>query len=216
MNNDVAVRLSHVNVDFRGNQVFHDANLELKKGLITGIQGPNGSGKSVLFKLICGFQDPGSGEIEIDPRYYAKTSDKFPANVGVIIDRPAYLPMLTGLENLIQLASVRKIIGEKEALRALERVGLSADIKQRVRNYSLGMRQRLAVAQAFMESQQLLLLDEAFNGLDVEGVNLIRELLVDLKNEGRTIVITSHNQDDIDAVCDEVYKIEDRHFERVR
>ena len=133
--------------------------------------------------------------------------DVYPTGVGVIIDRPGYLPGLTGLENLLELASIRKQVKRDAVIAAMERVGLQPRARQPVRHYSLGMKQKLAIAQSFMENQRLLLLDEAFNGLDAACVENTRQLLLELKAEGRAIVITSHQQDDIDTLCDAVWRI---------
>ncbi|MDO5500278.1 MAG: ATP-binding cassette domain-containing protein, partial [Propionibacteriaceae bacterium] len=149
----------------------------------------------------------------LDPQF-SKPGDDFPTSVGLIIDRPGYLPGLTGMQNLQELAKIRAVAAQADIVAAMERVGLPPGTRQRVRNYSLGMKQKLAIAQSFMEGQQLLLLDEAFNGLDASSVKNIRSLLTELRDEGRTIVITSHNQADIDAVCDDVWLLDAQQFER--
>lgn len=203
---EYAATLTAVSKSFKGLDVLADVNLSVPCGSLCGIQGSNGSGKSVLFKLICGFVSPDSGSIWLSPDLREK-GDSYPTGIGAIIDRPGYLPGLTGLENLLELASIRKRASRDDVTLAMERVGLAPGTKQHVRHYSLGMKQKLAIAQAFMEDQQLLLLDEAFNGLDVSSVETIRQLLRDLRAEGRTIVITSHQQEDIDTLCDSVWRI---------
>lgn len=211
----LAASLTGVSKSFKGVPVLRDVTIEFPKGEIVGIQGPNGSGKSVLFKLLCGFVFPDSGEVFVDAAY-RDPGDSFPTGAGVIIDRPGYLPGLTGQQNLWELARIRKRIGRSTVIEAMQRVGLDPDAKQRMRNYSLGMKQKVAIAQAFMEGQQLLLLDEAFNGLDATSVAATRELLLELHAEGRTIIITSHNQADIDAVCNQVWRIDDHKLARIR
>lgn len=209
-----AATLTAVSKSFKGLNVLQDVNLAVPRGSLCGIQGPNGSGKSVLFKLICGLVTPDTGEVWISPDLREK-GDSYPIGVGAIIDRPGYLPGLTGLENLLELASIRKVASRADVTAAMERVGLSPGTRQHVRHYSLGMKQKLAIAQAFMEGQQLLLLDEAFNGLDALSVETTRQLLRDLNAEGRTIVITSHQQEDIDTLCTSVWRINHHALEPV-
>ncbi|MFV0428096.1 MAG: ATP-binding cassette domain-containing protein [Arachnia sp.] len=206
---DNVATISEVSKAFKGLQVLEDVNLAVPCGSLLGIQGANGSGKSVLFKLMIGLMVPDTGTVWISPELKDK-GDAYPTNVGVIIDRPGYLPNLTGLENLLELAAIRKKASRADVEAAMERVGLSPGVRQVVRHYSLGMKQKLAIAQSFMENQQLLLLDEAFNGLDATSVEATRVLLRDLHQEGRTIVITSHQQSDIDALCDSVWRIDNR------
>lgn len=164
---------------------------------------------------VYGLLTPDAGKVQLAPELM-DDGDYYPTNVGVVIDHPGYLPGLTGVENLQELASIRKKVGKDAVNEALERVGLSPAIKQTVRNYSLGMKQKLALAQAFMEGRQLLLLDEAFNGLDVSSVDRVRALLLDLKAEGRTILITSHQQEDMDTLCDHVWRINEGTLEAIR
>lgn len=215
MNSDVMVMVQGVSKSFKGREVLRDASMSIAPGIICGLQGPNGSGKSVLFRMIVGLQRPDTGVITLDPSL-KRLGDDFPTNVGVVIDRPAYLGGLTGLENMHELARIRGRIGEAQIIEAMERVGLDPGIAQKVRDYSLGMKQKLSIAQAFMEEQKLLILDEAFNGLDDSSVARVRDLLIELRQEGRTIILTSHNQADIDAVCDEVWKIDGQRLHRVQ
>ncbi|MBU5468724.1 ATP-binding cassette domain-containing protein [Virgibacillus sp. MSJ-26] len=200
------IKLSNVSKSFKGISLFSNVNVSFKEGKIYGIKGHNGSGKSVLFKMICGFINPDDGEIVIDSKYMKNDND-FPENFGVIIDRPGFIGSKTGLENLKSLASIKGEISEKEICMAMEAVGLDPSIKQKMRNYSLGMKQKIAVAQSFMENQSVLILDEPFNALDVDSVKKIRNLLLGFKKEGKTIILTSHNQEDLDFLCDEQMRI---------
>lgn len=202
------IRIKNVKKSFKHNELFRDINIEFKRGKIYGLTGPNGSGKSVIFKMICGFILPDEGEIYIHPDFKDKKHD-FPNSFGIIIDRPAYIPSKTGFENLKKLASIQGNISEENIKSTMTKVGLEWDIKQKVKDYSLGMKQKLSIAQAIMEDQQVLILDEPFNGLDKKSVNSIRELLLELNQEGKTIILTSHNQEDIDALCEVVYEIDD-------
>lgn len=207
--------LDSVGKAFKGRPLLYNVNAEINEGITYGIQGPNGSGKSVLFKLMCGFLKPDEGTVSIDPAYLSP-SRVFPEHFGVIIDRPGSLPHRTGLENLRSLAKIRGKIGDDQIIQAMERVGLDPDLRQKVRHYSLGMKQKLALAQAIMEDQRVLLLDEPFNALDASSVHHIRALLRDLSAEGRTIVMTSHNQEDIDELCQQVHLVNGQTLEKVR
>ncbi len=196
-----------VSKSYRGRTILSGVDLDIEEGEIHAIEGPNGSGKSVLFKLMCGFVRPDEGTVHIAPRFLGE-GGAFPVSFGVIIDRPGYVGGLTGMDNLLRLAEIRGRVGRPEAEDAMRRVGLDSSIKQKVRNYSLGMKQKLELAQAFMEGQQVLVLDEPFNALDADSIDLVRALLVQLRQEGRTIVFTSHNAADIDALADRRYRIQ--------
>jgi ABC-2 type transport system ATP-binding protein len=200
------IEVRNVKKSYKGLTIFQDIDLTIEKEKIYGIVGPNGSGKSVLFKLICGFVRPDHGEIVIRGEYLHKDIT-FPKNFGVIIDRPGYLGNKTGFENLKSLAMIQNKIDDEQIIKTMELVGLQPTAEQKVRKYSLGMKQKLALAQAFMENQEVLILDEPFNALDFESVENLRSLLLNYKKEGKTIIMTSHNQEDIDLLCDEVYRI---------
>lgn len=208
------IKLEQVTKGYQGNPLFADVDLTIQKGDIVGITGPNGSGKSVLFKMICGFIHPDAGTITVRKEQLGQTR-RFPENVGVIIDRPGYIAHKSGFENLKQLAAIRKVITDAEIEQAMRTVGLQPGNRQKVKQYSLGMKQKLAIAQAIMEQQDILILDEAFNALDHDSVLRLRELLLSFKKEGKTIILTSHNQQDIDALCDSVYRINQGRLEQV-
>ncbi len=200
------IEVKNVQKSYKGLTIFQDIDLTIEKGKIYGIVGPNGSGKSVLFKLICGFVRPNHGEILIGGKYLHKDIT-FPKNFGIIIDRPGYIGNKTGFENLKSLAMIQNKIDDEHIIKTMNLVGLQPTAEQKVRKYSLGMKQKLALAQAFMENQEVLILDEPFNALDFESVEKLRSLLLNYKKEGKTIIMTSHNQEDIDLLCDEVYRI---------
>lgn len=208
------IKLEQVTKGYQGNPLFADVDLTIQKGDIVGITGPNGSGKSVLFKMICGFIHPDVGTITVRNEQLGPTR-RFPENVGVIIDRPGYIAHKSGFENLKQLAAIRKVITDADIEQAMRTVGLQPGNRQKVKQYSLGMKQKLAIAQAIMEQQDVLILDEAFNALDHDSVLRLRELLLSFKKEGKTIILTSHNQQDIDALCDSVYRINQGRLEQV-
>lgn len=208
------IKLEQVTKGYQGNLLFADVDLTIQKGDIVGITGPNGSGKSVLFKMICGFIHPDAGTITVRNEQLGQTR-RFPENVGVIIDRPGYIAHKSGFENLKQLAAIRKVITDADIEQAMRTVGLQPGNRQKVKQYSLGMKQKLAIAQAIMEQQDILILDEAFNALDHDSVLRLRKLLLSFKKDGKTIILTSHNQQDIDALCDSVYRINQGRLEQV-
>ncbi|WP_089610615.1 ATP-binding cassette domain-containing protein [Dehalobacterium formicoaceticum] len=200
------INIQNISKSFKGIPLFENASAQFDEGKIYGIIGQNGSGKSVLFKMICGFMRPDAGEITIDPAYRTRKTN-FPKNFGIIIDRPGYIAGKTGFENLKRLADIQQLISDQEIRQAMTLVGLNPDAKQKVKNYSLGMKQKLALAQAFMENQEVLVLDEPFNALDFDSVHTIRQLLLNFKQKGKTIILTSHNKEDIDLLCDHVLLI---------
>lgn len=204
---DDKIELIHVTKKFGQELVLKEVNLTLEQGRVYGIVGNNGSGKTVLMKCICGFLIPTTGLIQVFGSSIGQDVD-FPESLGVIIETPGFLTNLTGRKNLEILAGMRRKIGLAEVLQVLEKVGLDPALKKPVANYSLGMRQRLGIAQAIMEDPKLLILDEPFNGLDKHGVGEIRKLLLELKEEGKTILLASHNEEDIRILCDEVYEMD--------
>lgn len=204
---DNKIELIHVTKKFGQELVLKEVNLTLEQGRVYGIVGNNGSGKTVLMKCICGFLIPTTGLIRVFGSSIGQDVD-FPESLGVIIETPGFLTNLTGRKNLEILAGMRRKIGPAEILQVLEKVGLDPALKKPVANYSLGMRQRLGIAQAIMEDPKLLILDEPFNGLDKHGVGEIRKLLLELKEEGKTILLASHNEEDIRILCDEVYEMD--------
>ncbi|MDD6856996.1 MAG: ATP-binding cassette domain-containing protein [Lachnospiraceae bacterium] len=201
--------VEHVYKSFGKEKVLEDVNLTIEKGKIFGVVGNNGSGKTVLMKCICGFLQADSGKITINGKVIGKDCD-FPESLGMIIETPGFLPNISGYKNLKILAGLKAAIGKKEILDSLERVGLDPYMKKHVAKYSLGMRQRLGIAQAIMEDPDVLILDEPFNGLDKTGVKHMRELLKELKNQGKSILLASHNAQDIEELCDDVHEMEDK------
>lgn len=209
------IELVNISKSYKGNLLFNQVNATFEQGKIYGITGANGSGKSVLFKCICGFIHPDQGEVKIHPNYMDKAG-QFPRNFGIIIDRPGYMGNKTGFENLQRWAEIQNKITDQDIKDVMLLVGLDPDTKQKMRNYSLGMKQKIAIAQAIMENQEVLLLDEPFNALDSDSVDNIRQLLLRFKQEGKTILLTSHNQEDIDLLCDEVYRIDNQKLSLVK
>ena len=193
---------------FKRRVIFENVNLDLKRGNIYGFVGANGSGKSVFFKTICGFLRPEKGSILIDDMEIGKNIDFLP-ELGVLIEKPGFIEEYNQLDNLRYLARINNKIGEKEIKDSLEAVGLDIANKDKVKNFSLGMRQRLAIAQAIMEGQKIIILDEPFNGLDKEGVEQIKTLIKGLKSPDRLILLTSHIPGDIEELSDCIFAFSD-------
>lgn len=192
---------------FKEQEVLKHVDLSVHKGEICGIMGRNGSGKTVLFKCICQIFLPDQGIIKIDGQDIAKNRD-IVHEIGAIIENPAYLENFTGFQNLSFLAGIQNRINKQEIREVLKLVGLEQAAGKKVKKYSMGMRQRLAIAQAVMEKQQIQILDEPMNGLDKSGVEEIRQLLLELKERGNTILIASHNPLDMELLCDSIYEMD--------
>ena len=201
------ISVKNLSKDFGQERVLKSVTRDFEKGRIHGIVGNNGSGKTVLMKCICGFLIPTEGEVIVNGKRVGKDVD-FPPDLGLIIETPGFLPNMTGVKNLEILASLNKKIGLEEIAAAIRRVGLDPLMKKPVGKYSLGMRQRLGIAQAIMENPSLLILDEPLNGLDKHGVMEMRQLIKGLKKQGKTILLASHNQGDIDELCDTVCEMD--------
>ena len=202
------ILVEHVFKSFGKEKVLKDVSLVIKPGQIYGIVGNNGSGKTVLMKCICGFMRPDKGKIYVDGKRIGKDVD-FPESIGVIIETPGFIPHEKGFSNLKILAGLKGLIGRDEIRENIKKVGLDPDMKKPVGKYSLGMRQRLGIAQAIMENPNVLILDEPFNGLDKHGVEEMRQLLKELKAQGKAILLASHNARDIEELCDIVHDMED-------
>lgn len=199
---------------FGKHQVLKKVNLKCKSGKIYGIVGYNGSGKTVLFKSICGFLRLDEGEILIDGEQ--KKKGEMLTNAGIIIEGPAYVKEKSAYQNLEYLYMIRNKRNVQYLYDILERVGLDAHSKKPVGTFSMGMKQRVAIAQAIMEKPEILILDEPMNGLDKKGVIEMRKLFLELKEEGKLMLFASHNREDIEVLCDEVYEMEDGQLSRIR
>lgn len=204
---EYAIRLRNLSKSFKQERVLKDINHDFERGKIHGIIGFNGSGKTVMFKCICGFLTPDSGFVSVDGKQIGKEID-FPKSVGIIIENPGFLPDLSGFENLRRLASLRHIIKEKDIMKYMHKVGLDPLSKKKVSQYSLGMRERLGIAQAIMEEPEILILDEPFNGLDKRGVEEVCILMSELRKRGKTILMAAHNMPDMDWLCDTICEMD--------
>ena len=202
------IELNHVSKYFSGRPVLSDVSLSVEAGATVGIVGSNGSGKSVLFQTICGFLSPDSGTVKIWGELLGNKRD-FPDNVGVLINSPGFISLNTGLQNLEYLAGIRGVIGKRQIRAAMQKVGLDPEDKTKVEHYSLGMKQKLGLAQAIMEGQDILILDEPFNALDYKTHNDVKEIIRILQAEGKTIMLTSHNYEDLESLCHQIHVLED-------
>ena len=201
------IKIEHVNKQFGKEHVLRDVNISFEAGKIHGLIGRNGCGKNVLLRIICGLYRAASGTVCVNGQYVGQDVE-FPASTGILIESPGFIPYYSGYKNLQVLAELNYRTTDAMVRNAISLVGLSADEKKRVGKYSLGMRQRLGIAQALMENPQLLILDEPMNGLDNKGVSDMRMLFKKLRHEGKTILLASHNPLDIDELCDTVCEMD--------
>lgn len=199
---------------FKGNWIFQNVNASFTKGQIYGLIGRNGSGKTMLLKSICGLVRLSEGAILVDSEEVGVTID-VPASMGAIIEVPGFLPHLSGFANLRYLAKLKNQIDDAKIRDTIRLVGLNPDSRKHVGKYSLGMRQRLGIAQAIMEDPDILLLDEPMNGLDQQGVNDMKSLLMKLRSKGKIVILASHHSEDIDELCDIVYKMDGGRLSKV-
>ncbi len=199
--------VENVSKRFGDNLVLDDVSVNFEKGKIHGIIGRNGSGKTMLMKCICGFVPVTSGTITVEGKRVGKDID-IPHNMGIIIETPGFLNSYSGYNNLKFLAGINKKISKDRIVEIMELVKLDPANKKHVGKYSLGMRQRLGLAQALMESPDILILDEPMNGLDQSGVNEMRDILSSLAKEGTTIIMANHNSEDIELLCNTVCEME--------
>ena len=200
------IEVKNVSKSFKGIPVLNDINITCRSGKIYGIIGYNGSGKTVLFKCICGFLHADSGEISVNGRVMGKEMDML-EHAGIIIEEPGYIRNLSGYRNLEYLYRITHKKDPAVIHSIMLKVGLDPQSRKKVCHYSLGMRQRLAIAQATMEDQAILILDEPMNGLDKDGVAEMRKFFLEQKERGKLILLASHNKDDIELLCDEVYEM---------
>ena len=203
----VTIKVDNAVKKFDKYTVLDHVNITCNKGEVCGIVGRNGSGKTVLFKSICGFVKLNEGTITVNGKVMGKDM-KVLKKAGIIIEEPGFLRNKSGMKNLEYLYMINNKRDKKYLRSVMENVGLDPYSRKKVGKYSLGMRQRLAIAQATMEDQDIIILDEPMNGLDNHGVQEVREYLLQLKKQGKTILIASHNREDIDVLCDKVYEMD--------
>ncbi len=204
---DYPIACEGVSKRFGQNQVLRSVSFQVGAGRVAGLVGNNGSGKSVLLKCLCGLLIPEAGTVVINGKRLFGDVQQV-SEVGAIIEAPGFLPGRSAISNLLSLWALNKRVPKAAVAEAIRRVGLDPKEKKGVGKYSMGMRQRLGLAQALMEEPEILILDEPLNGLDRAGVAEMRALLRKLAGEGKTMVIASHNEGDIGELCDEVYEID--------
>ncbi|SIT79806.1 ABC transporter ATP-binding protein [Edaphobacillus lindanitolerans] len=200
------VEMVNVTKDMKGHKILNGINFTIETPGVYGVVGRNGSGKSVLFKTIAGLLQPTIGNVKVFGELVGKGS--FPKDFGALFDTPGFVPRYSALDNLKLLASIKGVVKEEEIREVIKVVGLEPDDRRPVRKYSLGMKQRLGIAQAIMEHPKLLVLDEPMNGLDESGVQEVRKVINEFKSEGTTVLLASHNREDIELLCDQVYLME--------
>ena len=199
--------VDHVSLQIKNAKLLTDVSLSLHSGRVYGLRGRNGSGKTVLMKTICGFMRPTKGQVLINGKVLHKDMD-FLSSAGIIIEEPGFFPNYSGFKNLKILAGIQNRISDDKIRQMMEMVGLDATMKKPVGKYSLGMRQRLGIAQAMMEDPEILVLDEPTNGLDEDGVEWFRQFILEQKEKGKLILLASHSREDIEMLSDEVYYME--------
>lgn len=200
------IELKHVTKVIRKNTVLDDVSFTFENGKVYGLYGENGSGKTMLLRAMAGLIVPTAGEVISDGKCLHRDIS-FPENAGIVIEHMELLPKFSAKENLRLLAKIRRNASEEDICRALQRVGLSPDLEKKVKKYSLGMKQRLNIAQAIFEKQTAILLDEPTNALDEEGVSLIYRIIEEERDRGAVIVIATHHKEDLQKVCDQVLRI---------
>lgn len=195
--------------------ILENINMKFESGKIYGIVGRNGSGKSVFLKILCSFYKPTTGEILFDNVNY-NSNNNFPPSVRALIENPTFFPDLTGFENLKLLSSIQNKISDEEIMKTLDQVNLLSEKDKKYSEYSLGMKQKLGIAQVLMENPDVMIFDELFNGIEEKTVEKIRNILLELKNQNKIIIVTSHIKEDIGVLSDEVYKFDCGRVERVK
>uniref|UniRef100_UPI0040568F7B ABC transporter ATP-binding protein n=1 Tax=Agathobacter sp. TaxID=2021311 RepID=UPI0040568F7B len=200
------IEICNLHKEIEGIPILSDVSVTLKEGKIYGFIGKNGSGKTMLFRTIAGLIKPSSGEIRYN-NIPVSFGQQLPLKIGIMIENAGLYPELSAFDNLKFLASIRGTVSSVQIQQTIEKVGLNPKDKRKIKKYSLGMRQRLTFAQAILEAPDLLLLDEPTNALDVDGVQLIRDIIMEEKKRGSIICIASHNAEDIEILCDKTFKM---------
>ena len=201
------IQLTNISKTFGKQTVLQPLTMGFEEGMIHGIIGRNGSGKTVLMKMILGILQPTTGTVIVGDKRIGKDVD-FPESAGAIIETIEFIPYMSAYQNLADIAAMRGNLSKTQIKEVLEMVGLGNVGRKHVSKFSMGMRQRLAIAQAVMESPKLLILDEPMNGMDEKGVEEMRRLILARKAAGTTIILSSHNIEDIRILCDQVYRMD--------
>lgn len=188
--------------------ILHDINLRIEGGKVYGLRGKNGCGKTMLMRVMSGLIKPTTGTVIINDKELWKDMT-FPDSIGVLIENPSFIDGYTGYKNLKMLADIKGVIGEKEVKEALLKVGLDPEDKRKYRKYSLGMKQKLGIACAFMEHPDIVIMDEPINAIDEKGVELVRNIMNELRKEGKIVIIACHDAEEMDLLADEIFVMEE-------
>lgn len=204
------IELKNISKIIKSNIILQNINICLESGNIYGFVGTNGSGKTMLMRILTGLVSYNQGEFYINDQLIDKNHKDLYYNMGVIIEKPEFFKEQTGMENLMTLASIKKEISKEQIVESMNRVGLDPYNRKKVKEYSLGMKQRLGIAQAIMENPDVLILDEATNGLDTDAIELVYDILKKEREAGKIIVLSSHHQRDIKELCDRIFVFENQ------
>lgn len=202
-----AILMKNVSKIIKGKEILSNINLDITQGSVCGFFGSNGSGKSMLFRMISGLIKPTKGKVTVFEKELGKDIS-FPESLGMIIENVGFWPYYSGFENLKTLASIRNTITDNNIKETIERVGLNPNEKMSFSKYSLGMKQRLGIAQAIMEKPSLIILDEPTNALDEDGIAMVRDIIKNERDRGATILISSHHKEDL-TICDRLFQIKE-------
>lgn len=205
--------IENLSKTIKNNKILNNVNLTFESGHVYGLVGRNGSGKTMLLRAICGLIFPDSGKVIIDGKQLHKDIS-FPESCGIIIENTDLLPNFSAFDNLKMLSEIKNTANDNMIKSAIKSVGLDPDSKKKVKTFSLGMKQRLSIAQALFEDPDILLLDEPTNALDEDGVNDVRRILLEQKKKNKLIIIASHNKEDISLLSDTVISVSNGRFQR--
>ncbi|MCC8107435.1 MAG: ABC transporter ATP-binding protein [Clostridiales bacterium] len=204
---NTVIELKHISKSFGGKQIYRDVNLRVNAGECIGFAGRNGAGKSVLFQLMVGLLPPDRGEVCVNGELLGSGGEDFPKDVGILINETGFIGYLSGFQNLKMLAQIQNIVDDETIRETMRLVGLDDADRTPVRKYSMGMKQKLGIAQAIMENQSIVILDEPYNALDFEANREVTQILERLKGQGKTILLTSHQHQYLEKLCDKIYFI---------
>lgn len=200
------IDIQHFTKRIDGTVVLDDISLQMESGKIYGFQGKNGSGKSMLMRAICGLIHPTEGSIKIDEKLMG-TDISFPESAGILIENPGFISSYSGLQNLKLIASIKRQVKEEYIKELMERFHLDLADKKAYRKYSLGMKQKLGIIAAIMEMPELIILDEPMNGLDEESIEILKDMILELKEKGKLIILSCHDSEELLYLADEIFNL---------
>lgn len=209
------LKVNNYNKKIKNNEILKDINLNLSKGKIYGLKGHNGSGKSMLMRAMAGIMFPTSGEVIINGENITKEKRVY-ENIGILIESPGFIDSLTGYDNLMMLADIKEKIGATEIREWMKKFDLNSEDKRKVKEYSLGMKQKLGIIQALMENPDIIFLDDPINALDEKSIEIFNKEVINLRELGKLIVISNHNKDELENICDEIIELEEGRIKNKR